>query len=330
MSEFFYSGPPNKSHYRSINTTLLYVDESYTEGLANMIRDELPSWLDLDHGYPIKKKLVRASKKHTFYSPFGRYYASNHLIRSLSGCSTEDCLDKYDFREEERAIMNQQADVLKSYGEPNSTCSLFFIQREMLWDVCSRKKGGKRDSDVEECPLGCDGPCQYPAISFGDIDDLQLDRAKASLQNFDAVMITDTMSEEEQSDFLSDVLGTPRDAKFALKNRTLAHNFRVEKTNQHDRSHFYRDLLNNLGLKDVSARLHTENDLDTKLFSYAQKLNAQMVNSWKHERSNQDHSHHDSAVLIVMYHKTGVSHEHEAPFSDWIITPLTSKTLSTS
>mmetsp|Transcript_12385 Transcript_12385/g.29246 ORF Transcript_12385/g.29246 Transcript_12385/m.29246 type:complete len:668 (+) Transcript_12385:2162-4165(+) len=310
MSEFFYSGPLARSEYRFINTTLLYVDERYTEGLANLIRDELTGWLDLDYGYPIKKKSVQASQKHTFYSPFGRYYTSNYLIRSLAGCSTEDCLDKYDFPQEDRALMNQQADALKSYSEPNSNCSLFFVTREMMWDVCSsHKKGGKRSmGSGEECPLGCDGPCHYPAISFGDIDDLQLDRAKASLRNFDAVMITDTMSEEDQSDFLSDVLGTPRDAKFALKNRTLVNNFRVEKTNRHDKSRFYRDLLNNLGLKDEAARLRKENKLDAKLFSYAEKLNAQMLKSWKHERSNvedQDHPHHDSSVLIVMYHKTG-------------------------
>ncbi|EJK72781.1 hypothetical protein THAOC_05651, partial [Thalassiosira oceanica] len=264
MSEFFYSGPLARSEYRFINTTLLYVDERYTEGLANLIRDELTGWLDLDYGYPIKKKSVQASQKHTFYSPFGRYYTSNYLIRSLAGCSTEDCLDKYDFPQEDRALMNQQADALKSYSEPNSNCSLFFVTREMM--------------------------------------------AKASLRNFDAVMITDTMSEEDQSDFLSDVLGTPRDAKFALKNRTLVNNFRVEKTNRHDKSRFYRDLLNNLGLKDEAARLRKENKLDAKLFSYAEKLNAQMLKSWKHERSNvedQGHPHHDSSVLIVMYHKTG-------------------------
>ena len=307
MSEFFYSGPLARSGYRFINTTLLYVDERYTEELAKRIRDELPGWLDLDYGHPIKKKSAETSKEHSFHSPFGRYYASNYLVRSLSGCSTEDCLDKYGFPQEDRALV----DALKSYGEPNSDCSLFFVTREMMWDVCSSKMGGKRSmKDDEECPHGCDGPCHYPAVSLGDIDDLQLDRAKASLQNFDAVMITDTMSDEDQSDFLSDVLGTPRDAKFSLKNRELVNNFRVEKTNRHDKSRFYRDLLNNLGLKDEAARLREENKLDAKLYSYAQKLNAQMVNSWKHERSNigdQDHLPHDSAVLLVMYHKTGVS-----------------------
>ena len=64
---------------------------------------------------------------------------------------------------------------------------------------------------------------------------------------------------EDQSDFLADVMGVPRDADFSLTKRGNMSSYGVEESGKREKSHFYRDLLMKLGLKNEFVRLRKEN-----------------------------------------------------------------------
>ena len=113
-----------------------------------------------------------------------------------------------------------------------------------------------------------------------------LERAVAALKSFDAVLLMEKLDDENQADFLSDIMGVPRDADFSLVKRSdMSHNTGVEKTSNREKTHFYRDLLVKLKLRSVYQALSEENKLENEFFRYAEKLNEMMINQWKGENS---------------------------------------------
>lgn len=83
--------------------------------------------------------------------------------------------------------------------------------------------------------------------------------------------------------FVRSVLGVPRDADFSLAKRHGASNTGVEKKGKREKTHFYQDLLLDLGLKYIHDRIHNENMLEMEFFDYAKELNANMIDEWKLE-----------------------------------------------
>jgi hypothetical protein len=88
------------------------------------------------------------------------------------------------------------------------------------------------------------------------------------------------LSDEDQSAFLNDIMGVPRDASFALSN-VRRMNARVEKSNERELTHFYRDLLTKLNLKSLLARLEEENKLEIEFFHQAVELHDRQMKEWK-------------------------------------------------
>lgn len=131
--------------------------------------------------------------------------------------------------------------------------------------------------------LGCDGPCFYPSIAWGALDNSDLVRAISLLKQFDAVLLTEKLDEKDHSDFLSDIFSVPRDAPFSLAKRHEDSNTGVKKTNKREKTHFYRDLMVKLGLSKLSQLLHDENKLEIMFYEHAEKLNELMIWKWKRE-----------------------------------------------
>ena len=117
-------------------------------------------------------------------------------------------------------------------------------------------------------------------LTHGDND---LYRAKVLLRQFDAVLLTEKLDDIDQADFLSDVMGVPRDSSFSLANKNITANTLVEKSDKREKTRFYRDLLMKLGLKDILSTLEEENKLEIEFFHYAEKLNDVMLDQWKTE-----------------------------------------------
>ena len=133
---------------------------------------------------------------------------------------------------------------------------------------------------TEGCPYGCDTPCFYPAPAWGPIGNTDLSRAIAALNSYDAVFLTESLDNDDQFDFLTDVMGLRHHATFSLKSRRT----NIKKRNDREKTHFYRDLLMHLDLDYLHGRLQRENNLEIQLYEYAVKLNQQMIKYWKDER----------------------------------------------
>ena len=108
-------------------------------------------------------------------------------------------------------------------------------------------------------------------------------RAITVLKQFDAVLLTERMSNSDQANFLADIVGVPRDADFSLAKKDYTSNLGVEKSNEREKLFFYRDLLQNLGLRHVSTMLRRENKWEIRFFEYAEQLNKMMIDKWKEE-----------------------------------------------
>ena len=80
--------------------------------------------------------------------------------------------------------------------------------------------------------MGCDGPCFYPSVAWGEMKSQDVTRAVNALKEFDAVLLMEKLDDQDQSEFLSDVLGVPRDADFSLANRGSVRNTGVKKEEQ--------------------------------------------------------------------------------------------------
>jgi hypothetical protein len=134
-----------------------------------------------------------------------------------------------------------------------------------------------------ECPYGCDAPCFYPTAAwYKEVNATHLRWARETLREFDVILLMETMDRTDQSAWLSDVLGVPRDASFALGRGGNTRNYGVEKDGVREKTHFYRDLLEKLA-GDVSDLLHEENVLEIELFEYAMELNRIRTEQWKRE-----------------------------------------------
>ena len=123
----------------------------------------------------------------------------------------------------------------------------------------------------------------FLSLAWGNVGDKDLYRAKVLLRQFDAVLLTEKLDDIDQADFLSDVMGVPRDSSFSLANKNITANTLVEKSDKREKTRFYRDLLMKLGLKDILSTLEEENKLEIEFFHYAEKLNDVMLDQWKTE-----------------------------------------------
>ncbi len=165
---------------------------------------------------------------------------------------------------------------------------------------------GDRDADAARtCPYGCEGPCAYPSVSFGELGEGDLERGKKALEAFDVVLITETFDGEDQRAFLADVLSVPREGVvdgegeelgIRERNSNWSHLLRwdrdgeeieeereeEEEQKEGDSKYFYRNILKNLVPK-VYDMMMEENKLEMELYKYAWELNQKQLERWKRE-----------------------------------------------
>jgi hypothetical protein len=233
-----------------------------------MLQSELPRWLNDTQG-----------DKRTTHWYFGRYYTDNFQLRALAGCSSGTCLPSKNLTVQEHATIQRgmETSINATSFSPNGACTMYFNDKIQIMDPCRFQEQSHKLKTL--CPDECDTPCRYPASAWGTLDWTDLDRAISALRGFDAVFLTETLDHDDQAAFLADVMGVPRNATFSLRKK----NTKTRKSSEREKTHFYRDLLRNLTLDELSLRIHEENALEIELFEYAVELNRQMVERWKEE-----------------------------------------------
>jgi len=278
LSEFFFSGYGKK--FYPIDKEKLS-NETYTDELASFLSDQIPKWMN---GESIRTR--KSSQKDRidgmFNMIFGRYYTDNFQLRALSGCSSGDCLKEKNVTEAQMEKIREFHPSSYSYSEPVPRCTNFFRKDDapVLFEQCAKKGNIK-----EHCSIGCDGPCFYPSVAWGKMGADDVTRAVDVLKAFDAVLLMEKLDDQDQSDFLSDVLGVPRDAEFSLAKRGSTSNTGVEKKGRRQKSWFYRRLLMKLGLERVYDMLRKENQMEIEFFDLAEKVNEQQLEQWKNQNS---------------------------------------------
>lgn len=269
LSEFFYSGPGSSL---GLDAAKLFGDENnqYKKRVRKKLLDELPGWLDDTYA---------ESRSVNFY--FGRHYTDNFQLRALAGCAQGSCLQSKNLTAGENSTLERNVNThLSSANNTNGACTMYFSEKVRIIEPC-RSYGRSSKSKFERlCPYGCDTPCRYPVSAWGTVGHEDLSRAITALNSYDAVFLTETLDNDDQSAFLADVMGVPINATFALRSK----NTKTKKTSDREKTHFYRDLLLNLTLDGLYDRIHEENALEIELFNYAVDLNMQMVEQWRHEK----------------------------------------------
>ncbi|KAL7513275.1 hypothetical protein ACHAXN_010489 [Cyclotella atomus] len=275
MSEFFFSGHGTKFH---IDRTQLYTNETYTQQLASFLTENVPKWMAQEGGgKTFISKYGPVEGRFNMY--FGRHYTNNFQLRALSGCSSKECFAK----RLGNATTPEEIELLHPltnstmYQTPKPSCTQYFHKVNVLFDPCAKSQ----TKNTKDCELGCDGPCFYPSIAWGPLDQSDVDRAITALEKFDLILFMETFDNPDQAAFMADVLGVPRDAEFAISNHNASY-VTVQKTNNRDKTHFYRDLLEKLSPSSLET-LTEQNKLEIDFFEKAMDVNQQKTNQWKRE-----------------------------------------------
>ena len=268
MSEFFYSGPLSKTW--TIDKTQLFLNETYTRLLVDYLAKYVPKFIDQGKS---------SKQKGKFNKFFGRFYVDNFQLRSLAGCADKSCLQEVnegieplDLEEIYRLHPENY-----TYNEINPVCTNYFRQDEprgVLYERCAKQ------INKDQCPIGCDGPCFYPAVAWQSMTSDHVSRALTALERYDAVLLNEKLDDVDQSNFVSDIVGVPRDATFSM-NKQL-HNTGVNKTSGREKTHFYRDLLNKLH-RPTLEMLEEENKFEIELYEKAREINSRQLNQWRRE-----------------------------------------------
>ncbi len=278
LSEFFFSGvsPEKKKSVfgkqrRIIDREELFKNRLYTDTLAQFIAKEVPYWVKNS-----KNDGSRVAKRNGYM--FSRWYQDNFQLRALAGCSSGECLERKQAEQPiEMEKINEFHPLNYSYSTPEPICTQFF-QDNLAFDVCNGKTRRSRDT----CSSGCDGPCSFPTVAEGSLDEHDVEHAIEALKQFDAILLMEKLKYADQSAFVSDVMGVPRDAEFALDN-TRGMNTRVVKTSERELTHFYRDLLRKLNLNSVLELLESDNRLEIEFYNRAVDIYDRQMKTWKEE-----------------------------------------------
>lgn len=269
LSEFFYSGPGSSL---GLDAKKLFGDKNsqYKKRVRKKLVEELPNWLNETGG----------DKRSTNWY-LGRYYTDNFQLRALAGCSYGDCMEQKNLTiDENTTILQGIEDSLNiSYTKPNGACTMYFSEKVKIIEPCRSYSRSSKGKFKQLCPKGCDSPCRYPVAAWGPVEYADLSRAIQALESYDAIFLTETLDNDDQSAFLADIMGVPRNASFSLRSK----NTNTKKSSEREKTHFYRDLLLNLTLDGLYERIHKENALELEFFDYAVDLNRQMIEQWKEE-----------------------------------------------
>eukprot|EP00581_Thalassiosira_minuscula_P012167 CAMPEP_0183714786 /NCGR_PEP_ID=MMETSP0737-20130205/9224_1 /TAXON_ID=385413 /ORGANISM="Thalassiosira miniscula, Strain CCMP1093" /LENGTH=483 /DNA_ID=CAMNT_0025943789 /DNA_START=175 /DNA_END=1626 /DNA_ORIENTATION=+ len=287
LSEYFFSGSGFKLH--PISAEQIATNETYAKEVASFLSDQVPNWMKrIGTRKRTRKNKDKKRNNNTntylegeFNMIFGPHYTNNFQLRALSGCSSGECLQEKNVTTEQRNHIQSAHPYQYSYSEPVPRCTNYYRKpapETALYELCA-KPNNVRDF----CSIGCDGPCFYPSVAWGELSRKDVARAIHVLKAFDAVLLMEKLGDKDQSDFLADVLGHNRDADFALINRGRMSNALVEKKSKREKLQYWQDLLSSLGLDHINDMLRKENELEMEFFNHASKLNENMINKWKQE-----------------------------------------------
>ena len=284
LSEFFFSGIDQEKKVsifgkqrRVIDRqALFHNNKTYIDTLAQFIAKEVPYWIENS-----KSDGNIVAKRNGYM--FSRWYQDNFQLRALAGCSSGECLERKQAKqpiemENMTKAIKEYHPLNYSYSIPEPICTQFF-RENFLFDICNGKTG---QVSRDQCSIGCDGPCSFPTVAEGSLDESDVEHATEALKEFDAILLMEKLKYADQSAFVSDGMGVPRDAEFALDNMS-GMNTRVVKTTERELTHFYRDLLRKLNLNSVLELLESDNRLEIEFYNRAVDIYDRQMNTWKEE-----------------------------------------------
>jgi len=251
MSEFFYHGP-GRTNPRLAS---LQKRQNYTKEYTSLIRKLLPEWI------------LKGNEKTQQEGEFGRYFSENYQTRALA-------------------------------GETSRTPDPFTTPKSYCIKNCLRNK----------CPpKGCDGPCSYgssPPFDRGyklgrggvhvgphQTTIIQNRRALHVLKSFDMILLTESLRDPEQSEFIADVLNVPSSWKnLSLATMDKANVGTISKVTQQDhrqQDNAYRHILQQTAPELIDL-LASHSQYEMELYNHAVQLNEGKIQQWKREKIARD------------------------------------------
>ena len=162
LSEFFYSGPGRFGRLKELRK-----EQNYNDGeFAHLLRIELPKWIEEGMAVTRKRGCLR------------RHFSDEFQVRALSG----------------ELAGNDKGPL--PYSQPRQECSVHILINGTFVN----------NAQCGNCNIFCDGPCSYGnhwrggIRGGGEITAESLAAAKSVLRNFDVVLITEMMSEDDCAD----------------------------------------------------------------------------------------------------------------------------------
>lgn len=253
LSEFFYSGPGSDG----VLNDLFRRHEYSSPEFASLLRKSVPPW--------IKFGMSRTKR----CGCFGKHFSDNLQLRALVGSTTVAPI----------SFQTKNLDL---------KCTQFH-QGKQLGSKKLKPHQQMCDQNQKTCPNHCDGPCQYGngfragvPVNWDVLSDIHLERAVQTLDSFDVVLLTETVSEPVQLSFLADVTSVPLDKASAFLGNS---NARIVQHNAAARQNGYQEILREAAPELIDLLLN-HSRLEMELYQHAIERNLKLIQQWKEEKQS--------------------------------------------
>ena len=253
LSEFFYSGPGRHSRLKE-----LHKEQNYNDGeFAHLLRIELPKWIEEGMAVTRKRGCLR------------RHFSDEFQVRALSG----------------ELSGNDKGPL--PYSSIDQDCSVHILSNGTFVN----------NAQCGNCNIFCDGPCSYGnhwrggIRGGGEITGESLERAKSILRNFDVVLITEMMSEEDTVQMMADITGVPlgkgNNCASLLTDEKKVRAFGEAIATVEQKMTHYQSILKEAKADDMLQLIERHSQYEILLYEEAKQINREIVAQWKEERKSQ-------------------------------------------
>lgn len=253
LSEFFYSGPGRFGRLKE-----LHKEQNYNDGeFAKLLRIKLPNWIEEGMAVTRKRGCLR------------RHFSDEFQVRALSG----------------ELSGNDKGPL--PYYQPRQDCSVHILINGTFVN----------NAQCGNCNIFCDGPCSYGnhwrgGIRGGrEVTDESLAKAKSVLRNFDVVLITEMMSEDNTVQMMADITGVPlgnknNGASLLIDEKKVRSSGQAMATVEQKMT-YYQSILKEAEADDMLKLIERHSQYEILLYEEATQINREIVAQWTEERKSQ-------------------------------------------
>ena len=252
LSEFFYSGPGRFGRLKE-----LHKEQNYNDGeFAHLLRIELPKWIEEGMAVTRKRGCLR------------RHFSDEFQVRALSG----------------ELSGNDKGPL--PYSQPRQDRSVHILINGTFVN----------NAQCGNCNIFCDGPCSYGNHwrggfrGGGEITNQSLKKAKSVLRNFDVVLITEMMSEDNTVQMMADITGVPlgnqnNGASLLIDEKKVRASGQAMATVEQKMT-YYQSILKKAKVDDMLKLIERHSQYEILLYEEATQINREIVAQWKEERKS--------------------------------------------